>query len=119
MLAQYGNPEFNNPGGLAVPAVDFGAVGGVLFFLVAGLVIGFAHRSWRAGNPAGLLLYPVLFTGLLELPRYLYWTQGRVVPAYLVLGITAVLMTRAARLQRHPAAGAPVPRKVRRWVAHR
>lgn len=127
VLAQYGNPEFNNPGGLAVPVIDFGVVGGVLFFLVAGVLIGFAYRGWRAGNPGGLLLYPVLFTGLLELPRYLYWTQGRVVPAYLVLGITALLMVRAGRRPLRSAATGPVRgrravRKVRgagRRVLHR
>jgi hypothetical protein len=85
VLAQHGNPEFNNPGGLAVPLIDFGLLGGLLFFLVAGLVVGLTYRAFRSGRPLGLLVYPVLFTGLLELPRYVYWTEGRVVPAYLVL----------------------------------
>ncbi len=94
-LLQYGSPEFNNPGGLAVPFIDFGTVFGLVFFAVVGVLIGYAYRSWRAGNPTGLLLYPVIFTGLLELPRYLYWTQGRVFPAFVFLGATAWLMTRA------------------------
>lgn len=96
-LAQYGNPEFNNPGGLAVPILDFGTVGGLAFFLVAGVVIGLAYRSWRSANPLGLLIYPVVFTGLLELPRYLYWTQGRVFPALVFLLATAGLMHRATQ----------------------
>jgi hypothetical protein len=45
----------------------------------------------------GVLLYPVLFTGLLEIPRYVYWTEGRVVPAYIALIIVAFLARRAAR----------------------
>jgi oligosaccharide repeat unit polymerase len=97
VLVQYGNPEFNNPGGLAVPIVDFGHVGGMVFFLVAGILIGLIYRSWRSGQPVGLLLYPVLFTGLLELPRYLYWTQGRVLPAIVFLLIVARYMNRAGR----------------------
>jgi oligosaccharide repeat unit polymerase len=97
ILTQYGNPEFNNPGGLAVPLVDLGTVGGLLFFLVTGLLIGLAYRSWRSGNPVGLLVYPVLFTGLLELPRYLYWTQGRVFPALAFLLVVAGFMARSSR----------------------
>ncbi|MCW2529029.1 MAG: hypothetical protein JWM76_3889 [Pseudonocardiales bacterium] len=99
VLNQHGNPEFNNPGGLSVPAVDFGPVGGVVFFLVVGLIIGLAYSSWRAARPVGLLVYPVMFTGLLELPRYLYWTQGRVFPAFVFLLVVAGLMTRATRPQ--------------------
>jgi hypothetical protein len=37
-------------------------------------------------------VYPVLFIGLLELPRLLYWPQGRAFPsiaAALVVGIVA------------------------------
>lgn len=92
VLALHGSPEFNNPGGLAVPLFDFGVAGGLLFFAVAGVLIGLAYRAFRTGNPVGLLFYPGLFTGLLELPRYVYWTEGRVVPAYLVLGVTAYLL---------------------------
>ena len=104
VLAQYGNPEFNNPGGLAVPAIDFGPAGGVLFFLIAGLLVGFAYRSWRSGQPLGLLVYPVLFTGLLEIPRYLYWTQGRVFPPLVFLMILAVMLNRVRRGTRGPVA---------------
>lgn len=102
VLSQYGNPEFNNPGGLAVPLVDFGTIGGLLFFLAAGIAIGFVYRGWRSSEPLGLLVYPVLFTGLLELPRYLYWTQGRVFPALVFLAATAGLMTRADQRARQP-----------------
>ena len=109
VLAQYGNPEFNNPGGLAVPLLDFGAGWGMVFFLVAGVFIGLAYRSWCSGGPTGLLVYPVLFTGLLELPRYLYWTQGRVFPPLVFLLVVAGLMTRAVRpsLARPPLADPP------------
>ena len=112
MLTQYGNPEFNNPGGLAVPVIDFGPVGALVFFLIAGVVIGFAYRSWRQGNPVGLLVYPVFFTGLLELPRYLYWTEGRVFPAMVFLLATAWFMTRSRRatFRRAPAKSRAVAR---------
>lgn len=97
MLDRYANPEFNNASGLAPPFVDFGTFGGLLYFLVIGIVAGLLYRGMRESSPAGMLLYPVLFVGLLELPRYLHWAQGRSLPAYLALGTLAVLLHRAAR----------------------
>ena len=79
--------------------------------LLAGIVVGLAYRSWRAGGAYGLLVYPVLFTGLLELPRYLYWTQGRIVPAMVFLLVTAWYLTRSARPR---VASAPAPAVGRR-----
>ena len=102
VLQQHGNPEFNNPGGLAVPLFDFGVVGGLVFFLIVGIMIGLTFQSWRAGSAWGLLIYPVLFTGLLELPRYLYWTQGRVFPPLVFLLVLAAMMSRPS---------CPVPRR--------
>jgi hypothetical protein len=86
---QYGSPEFNNPGGLGVPFVDLGLVGGLLFLLAFGLLAGRCWASALAGRPVGMLLYPVLLTGLFELPRYLYLCQGRVLPALVVLALIA------------------------------
>jgi predicted membrane protein len=96
-LLQHGNPEFNNPGGLAVPLFDFGVWGGFVFFFLAGVIIGLTYSELRRGSVFGVLLYPLLFTGLLEIPRYVYWTEGRVVPAYIALITVAVLARRAAR----------------------
>ncbi len=107
VLAQYGNPEFNNPGGLATPFIDFGHVGGFVFFFLCGLVVGTAYTGWRSGRPVGLLTYPVMFTGLLELPRYVYWTQGRVVPAAVVLLVLASVMNRAPQRSLVPVVTPP------------
>lgn len=95
LLAQYGTPEFNNPGGLSVPLVDFGVPGGLVAFLLLGLLVGTLWAQFQDGRGYGLLLYPVAFTGLLELPRYLYLTQGRLVPPVLALVLTAVALRRA------------------------
>lgn len=97
ILTQHGNIEFNNPGGLAVPLLDFGAFGGLMFFIVVGIVIGAVYRSYRGGSIMGVLLYPMMFTGLLEIPRYLYWTEGRAVPAYLALLIVGGRIHRAGQ----------------------
>jgi len=102
VLERFGNPEFNNPGGLTTPFVDFGTAGGFLFFVVAGLVIGLLFRGFLEGSPVGTLLYPMVVTGLLDLPRYLYWTQGRVVPAVLALLVVALYVGRPVTRRRAP-----------------
>jgi hypothetical protein len=101
VLTQHGNPEFNSPGGLAVPFVDYGTVGGLLFLFLAGLTLGVAYRSWRDGELWGALVYPVALTGLFELPRYLYWGQGRVAPAFVALFLVAWLAGRRRRAAAH------------------
>lgn len=115
LLEQYGSPEFNNPGGLSLTMVEFGTSTGLLLMFLIGIGIGLAHRSFRAGSLTGLLLYPVLFTGLLELPRYFYWTQGRLVPALLAL---IFILYRLRRVQRpglqDPPADVPVPEQSQR-----
>ena len=107
VLLQRANPEFNNRCGLCSPFVDLGTVGALLYLLAAGLLVGVAWGSFRAGGVAGLLSYPVVFLGLLELPRYLYWSQGRLVPAALALIVTAVVLRRLGK-----AAGSAAYRRV-------
>jgi hypothetical protein len=100
-ITHYGNPEFNNPGGLGVPFVDLGPVGGVLYLLALGAVCGWLWANLRRGGAVGMLVYPVVLTGLYELPRYVYLAEGRVLPALVVL----VLLAR--RLERgEPSAAA-------------
>lgn len=100
IFERYGNPEFNNPGGLLVPFVDFGVAGGLVFFLIAGLAIGAAYRGFTESKIMGLLIYPVLLTGLYDIPRYVYWTQGRLLPALVCLVGTAVYVGRARAVLR-------------------
>lgn len=97
VLAQYGNPEFNNPCGICTPLLDYGHIGGLVFIGVAGVVVGAAYWAFANAAPVGLLVYPPLFTGVLELPRYLYWTQGRLLPALTVLAVLGLLVARVAR----------------------
>jgi hypothetical protein len=85
VLKQHGNPEFNSPGGLSIPFLDYGTVGGLIFFGLAGTVAGYLYRRFCRGDVLALLMYPVIVIGMFELPRYLYWTTGRVVPAVLAI----------------------------------
>ncbi|MBW0114574.1 O-antigen polymerase [Pseudonocardia abyssalis] len=95
LLATYGNPEFNNAGGIADPFLDWGVIGGLVYFLAVGVIAGAAHCGSLASRPAGMLFYPILFLGLLELPRYLYWSQGRALPTLLGLSGVALALSRA------------------------
>lgn len=83
------NFEFNNPDGYLVPMLDFGVVGALVYWLIAGLACGFLYRSFCRKQVLGLLVYPLVFTGIVEMPRILYWGSGRVVPAFAVLGVVA------------------------------
>jgi hypothetical protein len=108
MLAHFGNPEFNNGSGYVGPFLDYGTFGGLLTFLLIGIVAGLLYRGFRQGSPFGLLMYPVIFTGLLEIPRYFYWSQGRATYAWIGLVIVAALMSRTeARERRHEVPAAP------------
>ena len=108
-LGRAGNPEFNSPSGLAAPFVDFGVVGGLAFLVAAGLVIGALHAGLLQGTSWGVFFYPVVFVGLLELPRYQYWAQGRSTPALLALALVAVVGSRLDRLTATPPLVADVP----------
>lgn len=113
VLERYANPEFNNLGGITAPMVDFGVVGGLVYLALLGAVIGLLYRGFREGTVIGALLYPVALTGLLELPRYLYLAQGRVVPAVLCLAVVGALLLRERRaVPPRPRPSAPRPTAV-------
>lgn len=114
LLSQLGNPEFNNSTGYAAPFLDYGLAGGIVYFLIVGLVAGLLYRGFREGRLLGLLLYPVVFTGLLELPRYIHWAQGRSFPAWLALTAVAIILSRAGRTDPDPPMAAPPRRSAAR-----
>ena len=97
VLQQHANPEFNSPGGLVVPFIDWGPVGGLVLLGGTGLLLGLAYRDCVQGGPVGTVVYPALATGLFELPRYLYWPLGRFAPSLAVLLLLAYLLHRAGR----------------------
>jgi hypothetical protein len=96
ILTQHGNPEFNSPSGVAIPFVDFGVAGGALFLFVGGSVLGWLYRRCCEGGPMATLVYPVFVTGLFELPRYLYWTEGRLTPSLVALAVVGVAVGRVS-----------------------
>jgi hypothetical protein len=94
VLARGANPEFNNGGGLLLPLVDLGLPGLLLFWSGMGCLAGVSFESFRSKRLAGLLTYPILYTGLVEAPRVIYSTDGRVFPVWCAVGCLWV----AARL---------------------
>lgn len=99
ILDREANPEFNNPSGLFPPVIDFGVPGALIFWLLAGLLCGLLYRWFREGKISGLFFYPLFFTGITETTRILYWGEGRVVTAYMVLLPLAWLCSRARTAQ--------------------
>ncbi len=117
-LESEANLEFNNADGMLFPLMDFGAAGGLCYWLLLGLVCGAAYRLFCEREISGLLLYPVLFLGLLEVPLALYWAEGRAFPSLVLLAGAPVLF---GLVRREPAWAAllgsglrAAPR--RRWV---
>ena len=100
VVSHFANVEFNNQSGYVGGFVDYGALGGVLFFVVAGVIAGLLYRAFSQSKPFGLFLYPVVFVGLLELPRYLYWSQGRTTYAWIALVVIAVMVSRSEAKER-------------------
>jgi hypothetical protein len=85
MLKQYGNIEYNSLGGLFEPLRDYGVLGSLVWWVLFGAVLGWAYRGYLEGSLIGLLLFPIAFCSLLEMPRFVYLTHPRALAALLVI----------------------------------
>ncbi len=85
MLEDYGNPELNNGGGLFQPILDWGLPGSLVFWLGYGWLGGVLYYSYQRGNLGGLMLYPLVFQSILDVPRILVICSTRFTPAIVVL----------------------------------
>ncbi len=92
ILQSGANAEFNNGGGLFGPLLDFGKFGALVYWLVTGYVCGSLYRSFKRKSALGLCLYPVLFLGLLDIARGLYWSGGRAIPPLCFLTLSGFLL---------------------------
>jgi hypothetical protein len=84
-LELYANPELNNDGGLLLPYFDYGTIGLPIFWAVIGVGVGYVYRCFQAGRLTGLVLYPLMFIGILEVPRIMYFTSQRAFPSLFFL----------------------------------
>jgi oligosaccharide repeat unit polymerase len=95
-LTRFGDPEFSNMSGIFPVVYDLGFVGGLLYFLVLGLVTGMMYRGMRRERPLGILLFPPMFVACLEVLRIPYLTQPRCFLIFLG-GLIAVTQFRPKR----------------------
>jgi hypothetical protein len=79
------NPEFNNFSAVYDFALDWTEIGAVVFFFVAGFAVFYLYRLFIRGHLTGVLLYPLVFVGILEIARTLYWTNSRTFPSWMLL----------------------------------
>jgi hypothetical protein len=93
-LRLHGNPEYNSPCGLLTPYLDWGTGGGFAYLAIIGGLLGFLYRRCVGGRVFAVVLYPAMTTGLFELPRYIYWTLGRFMPALVALCLVGWLSGR-------------------------
>jgi hypothetical protein len=91
------NVEFNNGDGMLFPLMDFGIAGGLLYWLVLGLICGVVYQWFCRKQLAGLLVFPILLLGILEAPLTLYWSEGRALPPLFLLIAAAAFVSIARR----------------------
>ena len=91
-LTQFANPEMNNVSGLLTPLLDFGSRGAILYWVLVAVVASVLYSSFQQSRPAGLLLYPFFYVGLMEIARAPYWTTGRAFPTWMLLALSLFLV---------------------------
>jgi hypothetical protein len=101
-LAVEANPEFNNGSGFLFPVLDFGFAGALLYWLLVGIACGVLYRQFQQKRIAGLLFYPVIFVGAIELTRIIYWAEGRAFVPLCVLAMVTFVCQSYARRYRIP-----------------
>jgi oligosaccharide repeat unit polymerase len=102
------SPEFNNSSGIFMPFVDYGAIGGMIFWGLFGLLTGQIFRGFAKGGFAGMLIYPSWFIGLLEMPRILYLCEARYFPVLIICLAVIFLIAMMAEQQGKAIARRPV-----------
>ena len=105
IVAEDGNPEFNNPTGIFVTFTDYGVPGALVFWVLFGCVATLLYRAFRRGSVAGLFLYPFVFMGLTDQIRIFYLTGGRTFAAWLFL-FAVIFVTRREIRRSQPTARA-------------
>lgn len=80
ILLSYGADEFNNPSGIFTIIHDLGLLGAAIFAIALGYIIGWMNGQFFNRTALGLMVYPVLFVGVLEVFRIPYFTLGRFFP---------------------------------------
>jgi hypothetical protein len=102
------NLEFNNADGMLFPLMDFGVAGGLIYWFAIGLACGLLYYLYCHKTPLGLMVYPIVYLGLLEVPLALYWGEGRAFPSQMLLAVAPLILW-FARNTKDRRALAPTP----------
>lgn len=76
-LDRYADPEFNNPSGIFPIFFDLGLAGGFVYGAVMGGFMGWLYGAFRRRQGVGVVLYPVVFIGIIEILRTPYFGDSR------------------------------------------
>lgn len=101
-LLMRANPEFNNLGGIVPVLAEFGPLVGLALLVTLGAILGAVFAAMTRGSLPALLALPTLLVGVMELPRILYWTQGRAVPIILALLVIGFAYPKARAARKRP-----------------
>lgn len=104
-LKSYGNVEFNNVGSFVMTGAELGVAGLIFYWLILGFLVSWCYMLARRARLNYLLLYVSSYVGLLEVPRFVYWTQGRFIPVILGFCIIVVGMNGSSSRDRLLAQG--------------
>jgi hypothetical protein len=107
-LLNYGRPELNNPSGIFPIVFDLGFFGSAVYFLSVGLLIGVTWKAFIHRRLAAVLFYPIFFIFMIELLRFNYLSNPRLIPcvASIVLILLATRFSHAERQSASPRQGA-------------
>ena len=103
MLENYGNPELNNEGGLFQPMLDWGLPGALLFWVGYGFLASRLYQLYLRGSLSGILLYPVFFYSLLEIPRVMMICYTRLTPTLITIVAVIVTASLASKSEHSPS----------------
>lgn len=93
-LKLFANPEFTNIGSFLVVQGELGTLGMIAYWLFMGIFLGMVYVSIRRGSLPMSLAYCTIYVGILELPRFIYWVQGRFFPIIIAICIVAAFYPR-------------------------
>jgi hypothetical protein len=90
------NPELNNTSGIFAPINDFGLLGGVVIWVLLGVITGRLFRGFIDQKLMSMLLFPCWMTGVYELLRIFYWGDSRYFPLLALVPIVFWLLSRSS-----------------------
>lgn len=93
----YGNEEYNNPGGVIAGLIDYGFPLGLLYYLFAGIYIGYLFAKFVNKRPIGLFGYPTTFIGIPILTQFIYWGDPRYVTPFVAFTFISIYFSFSGR----------------------